>query len=169
MVPVVVALGSNVGDSLGFLRQATSELANLLTDLKSSPIYRTVPMYVEDQPAYLNAAVSGETSLGPLALLAALKGLEERIGRLTRTRYGPREIDLDLVAYGALSYRGPRLQVPHPKTPERRFVLLPMSDLEPDRQLPGFGLVQDLLEQTQSQADDVIPIEDALLSVSGNR
>jgi len=169
MVPVVVALGSNVGDSLAFLRQATKELERVLHGLKSSPIYRTVPMYVEDQRDYLNAAVAGQTELGPLALLTKLKDLESSIGRQTRTRYGPREIDLDLVAYGSLSYRGPRLQVPHPKSPERRFVLLPMSNLNPDLMLPGVGVVSELLTQTQSQADNVIPIEDALLSIPGDR
>jgi len=169
MVPVVVALGSNVGDSLAFLRQATKELDLVLQGLRSSPIYRTIPMYVEDQRDYLNAAVSGHTDLGPLALLARLKELESSIGRQTRTRYGPREIDLDLVAYGCLSYFGPRLQVPHPKSPERRFVLLPMSDLNPDLMLPGVGIVSALLSQTESQVHDVIPIEDALLSVSGDR
>src|SRR5690349_16389655 len=141
MVPVVVALGSNVGDCLTYLREAGEALHGILTAFKFSPIYRTVPMYVEDQAAYLNAAVSGRTTLGPLALLGRLKELEVQIGRQIRSRFGPREIDLDLVYYGSLVYVGPRLQVPHPKTSERRFVLMPASDVVPDLVLPGVGTI----------------------------
>ncbi len=169
MVPVVVALGSNVGDSLLYLRQATEALAHILHDLKVSPIYQTAPMYVQDQPSFLNAAVAGTYAGGPLGLLNQLKEIEARIGRQTRDRFGPREIDLDLVAYGALAYQGPRLQVPHPRTPERRFVLLPMSDVAPGLRLATMGTIEELLAQTQSQAEDVVPIEDALFPVPGHR
>lgn len=169
MVPVVIALGSNVGDSLRFLREAAHALGNDLADLRPSRIYRSAPMYVEDQPPFLNAAVMGECELGPLQLLGLLKKIEAQIGRQKRERNGPREIDLDLVAYGSLAYRGPRLQVPHPRTPERRFVLLPMFDIQPELRLATMGTVRDLLAQTQSQAEDVVPIEDALLPIPSNR
>jgi 2-amino-4-hydroxy-6-hydroxymethyldihydropteridine diphosphokinase len=169
MVPVVVALGSNVGDSLRYLRLATESLSEILSNLRLSAVYKTAPMYVEDQPPFLNAAALGETNLGPLELLANLKRIEAEIGRNPRQRYGPREIDLDLVAYGSLAYRGPRLQVPHPRTPERRFVLLPMFDIAPNLRLATMGTVESLLIQTQSQAEDVVPIEDALLPISGYR
>jgi 2-amino-4-hydroxy-6-hydroxymethyldihydropteridine diphosphokinase len=169
MVPVVVALGSNVGDSLSYLRRAAADLATLLSDLRASPIFQTAPMYVENQPPFLNAAIAGQTDLGPLALLAALKKIEGEVGRQVRERFGPREIDLDLVSYGSLAYRGPRLQVPHPRTPERRFVLLPMFHLQPELRLATMGTVRELLAQTQSQAEDVVPIEDALLPVSSHR
>lgn len=169
MVPVVVALGSNVGDSLRYLQEAATALGNVLTEVRASRIYRTAPMYVEDQPPFLNAAVAGLCDLAPIALLAALKEIEGEIGRQARQRNGPREIDLDLVAYGALAYRGPRLQVPHPRTPERRFVLLPMSDLDPELRLATMGTVRDLLSQTQSQVEDVVPIEDALLPIPSHR
>ena len=169
MVPVVVALGSNVGDSLSYLRQATQVLGGVLSNLKVSPIYRTAPMYVQDQPPFLNAAVSGTYAEGPLQLLQKLKKIEAEIGRQTRARYGPREIDLDLVAFGSLSYLGPRLQVPHPRTPERRFVLLPMFDLDPNLRLATMGTVAELLAQTQPQAEDVVPIEDALFPIPGHR
>ena len=169
MVPVGVALGSNVGDSLGYLRQATEALGQILLGLRASQIYRTVPMYVPDQPPFLNAAVAGAYPRGPLQLLGQLKEIEGRIGRQTRDRNGPREIDLDLVSYGSLAYTGPRLQVPHPRTPERRFVLLPMSDVVPGQRLATMGAIEEFLAQTQSQAEDVVPIEDALFPVSGHR
>jgi 2-amino-4-hydroxy-6-hydroxymethyldihydropteridine diphosphokinase len=169
MVPVVVALGSNVGDSLRYLQDAAATLAMVLVELRASPIYRTAPMYVSDQPPFLNAAVAGLYDGGPLALLDKLKEVELQIGRQARDRYGPREIDLDLVSYGSLAYRGPRLQVPHTKTSERRFVLLPMFDLQPELRLATMGTVRELLAQTQTQVEDVVPIEDALLPISSHR
>lgn len=169
MVPVVVALGSNVGDSLDFLRQAVEALGKILCELQASPVYKTAPMYVQDQPPFLNAAVAGKFVGGPLQLLESLKLIEIQIGRKTRERNGPREIDLDLVAFGSLAYHGPRLKVPHPRTPERRFVLLPMFDLDPELRLATMGTVAELLAQTQPQAEDVVPIEDALFPIPGHR
>jgi 2-amino-4-hydroxy-6-hydroxymethyldihydropteridine diphosphokinase len=169
MVPVVIALGSNVGDSLGHMRQAIVALQATLSGMEPSRVYRTAPMYVTDQPAYLNAAVKGVTELGPLRLLKELKRIERDIGREARNRYGPREIDLDLVSYGSLAYTGAILQVPHPKSPERRFVLAPMADIDPDLRLSAIGTVRELLAQTECQAEDVVPIKDALFPIPGNR
>jgi 2-amino-4-hydroxy-6-hydroxymethyldihydropteridine diphosphokinase len=127
-------------------------------------------MYVEDQPTFLNAAVKGETSLSPRALLACLKRIEAEIGRLAGARYGPREVDLDLVAFGSLAYRYEeghqvRLEVPHPRIAERRFVLQPLNDIAADYVLPGFGVVRDLLGQTEAQAASVTRSEHALLPI----
>lgn len=169
MVPVVIALGSNVGNSLGYLQQASEALSQVLANLRFSKIYKTAPMYVENQPPFLNAAIAGTYALGPLQLLEKLKEIESQIGRKARERNGPREIDLDLVSFGSLCYHGPRLQVPHPRTPERRFVLLPMFDLDPELRLATMGTVAELLSQTQTQAEDVVPIEDALLPIPGHR
>jgi len=166
MVPVVVALGSNVGESLRFLQEAVDRLSQTLKGLKASPVYETIPMYVADQPAFLNAAVAGETELGPLALLAHLKQIEREIGRQAGARFGPREIDLDLIAYGVLAYRsGERLQLPHPRIPERRFVLQPVYDVAPALKLSTMGSVESLLAQTEGQASDVVLKKDAVLSV----
>lgn len=170
-VPVVlIALGSNVGDRVSHLREAVRLLSASLTLTGVSAIYETDPMYVTDQPPYLNAAAVAETGLSPRALLALLKDLESRIGRQAGRRYGPREIDLDLVAYGSLSYtysesRKIRLQVPHPRTPERRFVLEPLADIAPGFNLPGLGVVKNLLSKTEDQAGTVQKIEDALLPI----
>jgi len=167
---VLIALGSNVGDRLVHLRSAVAELKEALTLEGVSHGYETDPMYVTDQPPYLNAAVRAQTALSPRDLLRLLKDLEGRIGRQVGRRYGPREIDLDLVAYGSLAYSyfdGRRivLQVPHPRTPERRFVLEPLADVAPEFVLPGLGVVKNLLSQTENQAGTVKRIEDALLSI----
>jgi 2-amino-4-hydroxy-6-hydroxymethyldihydropteridine diphosphokinase len=165
--PVVIALGSNVGDSLALLREAVRALRRIITVDSVSGVYRTAPMYVEDQPDFLNAALTGVTELTPRCLLGALKDIELEIGRHKTVRYGPREIDLDLIAYGALSYRfegGDKpLVVPHPKTAERRFVLMPLFEIGAGLKLIGLGVVADLLEQTKGQADDVVRLTNAQL------
>jgi 2-amino-4-hydroxy-6-hydroxymethyldihydropteridine diphosphokinase len=127
-------------------------------------------MYVQGQPPYLNACASLESGESPLELLRELKAIEARIGRKTRQRYGPREVDLDLLAYGAASYTFVEggetvLEVPHPKIAERRFVLQPLFDLDPEWRLPGIGTVRSLLAATENQAPDVLPFEDAVLSL----
>ncbi len=129
-------------------------------------------MYVADQPPFLNAALCGISHDGPLLLLRKLKDLEQELGRTPRERNGPREIDIDLLAYGSLKYRfagGLRLTVPHPRVVERRFVLQPLADLAFDFHLPGLGTVRELLIQTNDQAADVVRLDHALLPVHGAR
>ncbi len=170
MPSVLVALGTNVGDRLGNLNGALAALQTSMCVESTSAIYETAPMYVEDQPTFLNAAVKCQTDKGPLTVLRLLKSIESSVGRQTRERFGPREIDLDLVGYGALSYifsDGDRtvLQVPHPKTPERRFVLAPLADIDPDGFLPGVGRISELLSQTNDQTQSVKKLTDAIFSV----
>lgn len=170
MPEVLIALGSNLGDRVSHLCAALEELKSWLVLESVSSVYETAPMYVADQPAFYNAAVRVSTGMAPMAVLGLLKATEAKVGRLTGPRYGPREIDLDLVGYGCLAYRftdscGTRLQIPHPRTPERRFVLQPLSDVAPEFELPGLGRVKDLLRQTERQADSVRRIEDALFPI----
>ena len=169
---VLIALGSNLGDRLGAMQRALDALSSSIKWKRASKVYETKPMYVEDQPAFLNAAVLGETSLGPFGLLALLKSTELSIGREGGERFGPREIDLDLIAYGQLrlsSRRGERsLELPHPRLLERRFVLAPLADVAGELNLPGMGRVDELLLATKEQAGDVMIVNDAVLSVCGD-
>ncbi len=173
MPEVLLALGSNVGDRPGNLCAATQALGRRLELLSVSSIYETAPMYVTDQQPFLNAALRAKTGCYPLELLRLLKDTEGEVGRQAGQRFGPREIDIDLITYGCLMYRfkgGEReLQVPHPRVPERRFVLQPLFDVSPDASLPGIGSIRDLLARTSEQAQDVQRIEDALLPILGNR
>lgn len=173
MVRVAVGLGSNMGDRLAYLQAAIGQLWSVSTVLKVSPVYETVPMYVSDQPSFLNAAVEIETSLGPLELLAALKRIEREVGRMPSTRYGPREIDLDLLVYGSLVLDSKRpgytLSVPHPRTPERLFVLQPLNDLDPDWRLPGLGTVRELMARAPGDPGDVRRFDHAALSIHRDR
>lgn len=170
VVRVCIALGSNLGDRARNLQRATDALALSLRLVAASPVYETAPMYVEDQPPFLNAAVLAQTEVGPLALLRRLKQVEGEVGRAARERYGPREIDLDLIAYGALAYRfvdrgRTVLQVPHPRLPERLFVLQPLMDLDPEMQLPGLGTVQSVMATAETDARSVQRLDHVVLSL----
>jgi 2-amino-4-hydroxy-6-hydroxymethyldihydropteridine diphosphokinase len=149
---VYLSLGSNLGDRLAALRAALSALPPAVTVLVESPVYETPPWGVADQPAFLNMAVQAETLLAPLALLAQLKHLETRLGRLPSIRYGPRKIDLDILFYDNLVLDTPELTLPHPRLHERAFVLVPLADLAPDLVHPRLGKpVRDLLRAVDTK------------------
>lgn len=173
MARVAIGLGSNLGDRKAHIESAVAELGRILTIERVSSLYETRPMYVADQADFLNAALIGTCERGPLELLRSLKGIERSIGRTESVRYGPREIDLDLLAYGSLrlsmSLGEHALAVPHPKTPERRFVLAPLDEIAPHMLLPGLGDVSLLLFRTESDAQNVVRLEDAAVSIHRQR
>ncbi len=136
---VVLALGSNIGDRLQNLRRAVDMLEDrkIIRKTSEGPVYESDPMYLEDQAAFMNSVIVGQTALAPLALLAALKALEHDLGREASVRNGPRLIDLDIVAYGDRMISEETLQVPHPRMHERPFVLQPLSDIRPNWRHPA--------------------------------
>jgi 2-amino-4-hydroxy-6-hydroxymethyldihydropteridine diphosphokinase len=151
-VRAYVGLGANVGDARRTLERAVHALAALpgVRLRRVSRLYSTRPVGVTDQPDFYNAVVALDVPAGPdpetgsLALLAALKQLELAFGRQQRDRWGPREIDLDLLVFGRHALRVERpdgrwLEVPHPLAHERLFVLAPLSDLAPGLRPPGWG------------------------------
>ncbi|MEQ1653703.1 MAG: 2-amino-4-hydroxy-6-hydroxymethyldihydropteridine diphosphokinase, partial [Hyphomicrobium sp.] len=99
IMAVIVALGTNLGDRLAALRAARQYLVPILTDIVAAPVYETVPCYVTDQPHFLNTVLRGTTTLTPQELLRSLQAIEITMGRKPRRRYGPREIDLDIIYY----------------------------------------------------------------------
>jgi 2-amino-4-hydroxy-6-hydroxymethyldihydropteridine diphosphokinase len=136
---VYLALGSNLGDRPGNLRDATAALLPVVTVLDASPVYETQPWGKTDQPAFLNMVIKGDTYLEPLELLKYLKCMETNLGRLPTVRYGPRKIDIDILFYANLILDTPELTIPHPSLHERAFVLVPLADLAPDLVHPVFG------------------------------
>jgi 2-amino-4-hydroxy-6-hydroxymethyldihydropteridine diphosphokinase len=136
---IAIALGSNMGNRLEFLRTAVQELALYVQVAQISSVYETAPAYVLDQPAFLNAVLFGTTSLEPLALLWMLKDLESTIGRVPTFRYGPRVIDIDLLFHGDTVMANAELILPHPRMNERDFVLRPLADILPDWRHPING------------------------------
>jgi 2-amino-4-hydroxy-6-hydroxymethyldihydropteridine diphosphokinase len=129
---VYIALGSNQGDRLDHLNGAIDALGPDVVVCEKSRLYQTAPMYVEDQPAFLNMVLRGETKLSPQDLLCHLKKIEAEIGRVKTYRNGPRVIDLDILYMGDLCHESDDLIIPHPRINERRFVLMPLNDLAAD-------------------------------------
>lgn len=136
---VILALGSNLDDREGYIRQALEAIRSIsVTPVRKSKVYETAPVGPGPQGKYLNLAVRFSTRLDPRALLAFCLETETRIGRKSRGRWAPREIDLDILAYGREIIQEDGLTVPHPSILDRQFVLVPMTDLDPDFVLPGF-------------------------------
>jgi 2-amino-4-hydroxy-6-hydroxymethyldihydropteridine diphosphokinase len=133
-----IGLGANLGDRLGALRAALADLAAAGVEVEAtSAVYETAPQDLADQPAFLNAVARVRTPLAPLALLDALKAIEAARGRRAGgPRYGPREIDLDVLLWEGGAFAHPRLEIPHPRLAERRFALVPLLELEPEARLP---------------------------------
>ena len=172
MTPVVVAFGSNLGDRTRHIADALERLEQLMQIDRISGVYETEPMYVEDQPSFLNGVVIGRTTLGPLALVSRLKAVEREVGRLERTKNGPREIDLDLILFGALTLRSEAdtpVHVPHPRMAERRFVLEPLAEADPVAVVPKIGTVARLLAQDDVQSQSVRRVADAPRPISSAR
>jgi 2-amino-4-hydroxy-6-hydroxymethyldihydropteridine diphosphokinase len=142
-----VGLGANIGPREVTLLRAVDLLseADGLDVLGVSRFRETDPVGVVDQPPFLNGAARIETSLGPRELLALLLEIERSLGRVREERWGPRTIDLDLLVYGDRILDEPGLRVPHPRLPERRFVLEPLAELDPDLVIPGLGRVSGAL------------------------
>jgi 2-amino-4-hydroxy-6-hydroxymethyldihydropteridine diphosphokinase len=138
-VPVAIALGSNQGDRDRTLRDAIATLGEHLTGLRVSTFHDTEPIGVGPQPRFLNAAVTGETSLSARDLLAMLLDIERRFGRARPYPGAPRTLDLDLILYGDAVIDEPGLVVPHPRFRERAFVLAPLAEIAADWKDPVTG------------------------------
>lgn len=147
MTLAYIALGSNLGDPQQHVLDAMDALANLPDTrlLQRSPLYRTPPWGVLEQPPFVNAVVQVDTALPPHVLLDELLCIEQRAGRVRAERNGPRTLDLDLLHVDGVELDDVRLTLPHPRMAERAFVLLPLNDLAPTLQLPGQGAVVELL------------------------
>lgn len=152
--PVVVALGSNIGESLETLRHAVVALLGAVDIDAVSPVVETDPVGGPDQPAYLNAVVVGTTSASPRALLRFLHDIEHVHGRTREVRWGPRTLDLDLIQYGDPAFDtdvrmdDAALTLPHPRAHERAFVLVPWLQADPEATLRvdgGVRRVEDLV------------------------
>jgi len=139
MAEVFIALGTNIGDRDENLRRALEAMAAAVRILDCSSVYETAPQYVTDQPCFLNMVIRGETSLPPCDLLAQLKEIERKLGRIPARRFGPRAIDLDILYYDDQIVNDADLQIPHPRISERNFVLKPLAEIAPERRHPVTG------------------------------
>jgi 2-amino-4-hydroxy-6-hydroxymethyldihydropteridine diphosphokinase len=153
-VRAVVALGGNLDGPEARVRQAFDEIAALpgTRVVARSALYRTAPVGLLDQPAFVNACALVETSLGPRELLDGLLAIERRHGRVREVPNGPRTLDLDIALYGDTVLHEHGLTVPHPRAHERAFVLAPLLDVWPDAIIPGHGAAAVLRAGLQDQA-----------------
>ncbi|MFG2313207.1 2-amino-4-hydroxy-6-hydroxymethyldihydropteridine diphosphokinase [Streptomyces sp. NPDC048566] len=145
----VISLGSNLGNRLETLQGAVDALEDTpgVRVKAVSPVYETEPWGVDpdSQPSYFNAVVVLKTTLPPSSLLERAHAVEEAFHRVRDERWGPRTLDVDIVAYADLVSDDPVLTLPHPRAHERAFVLAPWHDVDPAAQLPGRGTVAQLL------------------------
>ncbi|WP_369391005.1 2-amino-4-hydroxy-6-hydroxymethyldihydropteridine diphosphokinase [Streptomyces sp. CG1] len=145
----VISIGSNLGNRLETLQGAVDALEDTpgVRVKAVSPVYETEPWGVEpgSQPSYFNAVVILKTTLPPASLLERAHAVEEAFKRVRDEHWGPRTLDVDIVAYANVTSDDPQLTLPHPRAHERAFVLAPWYDVDPQAQLPGRGPVAELL------------------------
>jgi len=139
---VVIALGSNLGDRHATLDGAVAALKQIISVTKVSTYIETDPVGGPEQPNYLNAVLIGESELEPTDLLMKMQAIELAAGRERLERWGARTLDLDLILAGDLEIDTEFLTLPHPRAHERRFVLDPWLEVDPQAILPGFGEVR---------------------------
>jgi 2-amino-4-hydroxy-6-hydroxymethyldihydropteridine diphosphokinase len=127
---VWLALGSNLGDREGYLAAARAALKEAgVAVIRESRVAETEPVGITDQPSFLNQVLEVETRLEPRALLENVKQIEQQLGRQHRERWGPREIDIDILRYDHREVDEPGLRIPHPELPNRPFLLELIADL----------------------------------------
>ncbi|ANW19679.1 2-amino-4-hydroxy-6-hydroxymethyldihydropteridine diphosphokinase [Streptomyces clavuligerus] len=150
----VLSLGANLGNRLETLQGAIDALEDTpgVRVKAVSPVYETEPWGVEpgSQPSYFNAVVRLRTTLPPDSLLERAHAVEEAFDRVRDERWGPRTLDVDIVAYAEIVSDDPVLTLPHPRAHLRAFVLIPWHDIDPGAELPGHGPVAGLLERIDS-------------------
>jgi len=141
----VVSLGATIDDPKASLDLAVALLREATDVIAVSSYLQTKPVGGPEQPDYLNAVAIVESELPAKDLLAVLNGIETAMGRTREIHWGPRVIDLDLIQYGGLLVSDEKLTLPHPRAHERRFVLAPWFEIEPEAILLTHGRISDLL------------------------
>ena len=160
MADVLIALGGNVGDVRATFQKAITHICGMAQAVlvARSSDYVTPPWGDKQQPRFINACIEIETSLDPHALLFTLHKIEKKFGRdrANENRWGPRTLDLDLIAYDDVSIQKPELILPHPRLFERAFVLAPLAEIAPDRLIAG-RRVSDALAQLSTEGIERLP------------
>jgi len=165
-LPAVIALGSNLGDREGTIREAVVAINAMpgVVVTAASGLVETPALTPggvdESAPSYLNAVIAVRSAITPRQLLDGLNDIERRLGRVRTTRWGDRTIDLDLITAAGPHQNSERLMLPHPRAWQRGFVLVPWLQIEPGAQLPGYGPVAELAAAT---TDVVRPVAAASL------
>ncbi|HLE31535.1 MAG TPA: 2-amino-4-hydroxy-6-hydroxymethyldihydropteridine diphosphokinase [Bacteroidota bacterium] len=142
-----LGLGSNLGDRLASLRSACGQIDSFEGThiVRASSIYETEPFGIKEQPDFLNAVIEIDTSMAAADLHRGLKGIERDAGRIQRQKWGPREIDIDILYFGLQKIHTEALTIPHPGNEQRRFILEPLAELSPEFVDPESGLTVSIM------------------------
>lgn len=138
MTRIYLSLGSNIGHRQNFINTALRKLSNHINIHRKSSLYETAPWGKTDQPKFLNLCLMAETDLPSVELLDFVKNVEQKSGRNAGEKWGPREIDIDILFYGNREIEEDGLIIPHPHLHERAFVLVPLREIAPDLIHPTF-------------------------------
>ena len=160
-----IGFGSNIGDRLAHIQNAIHTLSKTegIALQKVSSVYTTDPVGYEAQAQFLNGVAAIETAIAPLSLLHTLKHIETAIGRKHRIRWGPREIDLDILIYGDLCVQTEKLVIPHPEMHLRGFVLVPLEEIAPNLVHPVCQESIRTLRNRLADSKSVLKKEDCIL------
>ena len=161
MPEVVLSIGANLGDRFAALQSVVDAMPAKFSNIRVSRVFETAPWGLEDQPSFLNAAVIAQTAMNPYEVLEFAQQCEAEAHRIRDIRWGPRTLDVDVIAYDALEQSDPVLTLPHPRAHERAFVLACIADLDPAWELHG-ATAQQLLAQIDQ--DGVVPVEQLLVT-----
>lgn len=156
-----LSLGGNIGDVVASFATSLAIL-NKQDDCRvtrRSSVWRTRPWGLEDQPDFLNMIAELETELEPEQLLEICQNIEIQAGRVRDQRWGPRTLDIDIIAFGNISINSNALQLPHPRACEREFVLAPLAELAPDFLLNGKTVARHLVKLQATSADDSVLVD----------
>jgi 2-amino-4-hydroxy-6-hydroxymethyldihydropteridine diphosphokinase len=161
MAEALIALGGNIGDVCATFDRAVELLCDG-SDVRliaRSSDYRTPPWGVPDQPPFINSCLVVDTILAPRGLLDLARRIETMLGRnrANEQRWGPRTLDIDLIAYDDVTLDLPDLQLPHPRLFERAFVLLPLAEIAPERSIGGIT-VRDALARVDASGIEKLPM-----------
>lgn len=145
----VIAVGANLGHAERVVDQALGDLAGRVNGslVARSSLYRTDPVGGPEQPDFVNAVAIVETDMAPLEVLRVLQAMESAAGRVRDIHWGPRTLDLDVIAVDDLASEDAVLTLPHPRAHERAFVLVPWLEIDPDASIVGKGRVWDLVDE----------------------
>jgi 2-amino-4-hydroxy-6-hydroxymethyldihydropteridine diphosphokinase len=153
---VLLSLGSNIGDRKEYLQKVINycTIYNILSNIKLSNIYETEPFGEKEQAYFLNMCISGLTSLSALSLIDTLKNLEIEMGRIDRGKWKAREIDIDILLYEDIELNNEKLELPHPRMHQRKFVLVPANEIESDMIHPILNkTLKELLIECNDESD----------------
>ena len=157
MNKVFLGLGSNVGDKKRNIEEAVKLLSEKIENIKVAKIYISRAVGYENQDDFLNTVISGETELNIGELFEFIKNVEKQVGRKYRFRWGPREIDIDILFFNDLIFEDENIKIPHPRIQERDFVLKPLADLDKNFVHPIFKKsVKEMLKELSEESFSII-------------